>query len=478
MIWMNHFCGMAITPHPPLAIPEVGRGKEKEIQSTLAGFKEIAAIIKSKSPEIIICITPHGNVYQDGICILDEEILRGDLGAFGAGEVTVEKETDPDFLNGMIEAFTQYEIPSIFLSQSLAEEYGASLTIDHGGLVPLYFINQVFQQYKLIYITIGMLSLLELYEIGTIIQQVINQVEKKTFVIVSGDLSHALLKEGPYPYHPKSAEFDRLIVSSVEKGDAEGILKISEELAEAAQECGLRPLAMGLGILEGEAFSGKILSYEGPYGVGYLNAYIEYEGVKGDGLLRRLIEQKQQEYEAKKRTENIYVALARAVIEEWVHHGHQLDWEMYQDLILQNELVEKLDQHRAGVFVSIQKEGDLRGCMGTIEPTQRNIAEEIIVNAIQAATDDPRFYPVRKSELQDLEIKVDLLDPIEEINDVNELDVKKYGVIVEAGGKNGLLLPDLEGIDTVEEQVEIAKSKGGIDPEEAVRLYRFRVTRY
>ena len=111
-------------------------------------------------------------------------------------------------------------------------------------------------------------------------------------------------------------------------------------------------------------------------------------------------------------------------------------------------------------------------------PTQENIAQEIIKNAISAAVDDPRFSPVTASELGDLIISVDVLSPPEEISDISELDPKKYGVIVSSGYKKGLLLPDLEGVDTAEYQIDIAKRKAGIYPDEKVKLYRFEVKRY
>ncbi len=123
------------------------------------------------------------------------------------------------------------------------------------------------------------------------------------------------------------------------------------------------------------------------------------------------------------------------------------------------EFISKESKNKAGVFVSIHKYGQLRGCIGTIQPTQDNVIEEIIYNGISACASDPRFNPVVKSELADLEIKVDVLMPIEAIDDANKLDVSRYGVIVEQGRKRGLLLPNLEGIDSVKEQIRIASKK-------------------
>lgn len=132
----------------------------------------------------------------------------------------------------------------------------------------------------------------------------------------------------------------------------------------------------------------------------------------------------------------------------------------------------------AGVFVSLKKKGALRGCIGTFQPTAENVAKEIIQNAISAATRDPRFSPVNAAELDDLAYSVDVLAPPEKIKSKKDLDPKKYGVIVQCGERKGLLLPDLEGVDTVDEQVSIASMKAGIYPGEDIELYRFEVKRY
>lgn len=136
-------------------------------------------------------------------------------------------------------------------------------------------------------------------------------------------------------------------------------------------------------------------------------------------------------------------------------------------------------KEQAGVFVSIHtKDGALRGCIGTFHPTQPNVAEEIISNAISAATRDPRFYPIEPEELDELDISVDVLTEPEPVDSIAQLDAKTYGVIVESGWRKGLLLPDLEGVDTPEQQIDICRRKAGIGPKEPVKLYRFQVRRY
>jgi AmmeMemoRadiSam system protein A len=133
----------------------------------------------------------------------------------------------------------------------------------------------------------------------------------------------------------------------------------------------------------------------------------------------------------------------------------------------------------AGAFVSLHDAaGNLRGCIGTIEPTQPSLALEVIRNAVAAASRDPRFQPVEPRELEGLDVKVDVLLPPEPIDNLDELDPRRYGVIVESGWRRGLLLPDLEGVDTVDMQVAIARQKAGIRPNEECQLYRFEVKRY
>jgi AmmeMemoRadiSam system protein A len=163
------------------------------------------------------------------------------------------------------------------------------------------------------------------------------------------------------------------------------------------------------------------------------------------------------------------VKLARETIEHYVRERKVID----APKALAREMEEK-----AGVFVSLHKGGMLRGCIGTIQPQQSNVALEVIRNAISAATQDPRFPPVQAGELAGLDISVDILQPAEAITSMEQLDPKRYGVIVQSGWRRGLLLPDLEGVDTAEYQVEIARRKAGIGPHEPVELYRFEVKRY
>ncbi len=160
--------------------------------------------------------------------------------------------------------------------------------------------------------------------------------------------------------------------------------------------------------------------------------------------------------------------LAKDTVESYVKSGY---------MVTPGELTPEMKE-RAGVFVSIKKSGMLRGCIGTFEPRQSNVAEEIMNNAVSSSTQDPRFPAVIPAELPYLSYSVDVLTKPEPVESVRDLDPKKYGAIVESGRRRGLLLPDLEGVDTVEEQIDICRQKAGIPPNEPIKLYRFQVKRY
>ena len=162
--------------------------------------------------------------------------------------------------------------------------------------------------------------------------------------------------------------------------------------------------------------------------------------------------------------------LAKASIESWVKQRKQIP--------IPEGLPEEMLTRRAGTFVSLHKGGHLRGCIGTIMATQDCIAEEIIQNAVSACSRDPRFDPVREDELRFLEISVDVLGDLEPIDSPDELDVKRYGVVVSNSYKRGLLLPNLDSVDTVEEQIRIAKQKAGMRAFEKCNLERFEVVRH
>uniref|UniRef100_UPI0025FC628A AmmeMemoRadiSam system protein A n=1 Tax=Anaerovibrio sp. TaxID=1872532 RepID=UPI0025FC628A len=217
----------------------------------------------------------------------------------------------------------------------------------------------------------------------------------------------------------------------------------------------------------------KLLSCEGPFGVGYAVAQFTPGGQNENRNICEQAVEKQQEAMARRRAqEDEYLKLARKSLESYVRNNKCIE--------VPADLPAEMVNTKAGAFVSIKKDGQLRGCIGTILPVRENLAREIIENAVSAGTGDPRFPRVTEDELESLVYDVDVLSTPEAVDSPKELDVKRYGVIVESedGHRRGLLLPDLEGVDTVEEQISIASQKGNISPDEKIKLWRFEVTRH
>jgi AmmeMemoRadiSam system protein A len=289
-------------------------------------------------------------------------------------------------------------------------------------------------------------------------------------LIVSGDLSHRLLDSGSYDYDEMGKVYDSYIVSSIKDNEYINILDIDHDMVERAGQCAQKPLQLFIGALEGYETTSEVYSYEGPFGVGYMTAKIIRGENSGYSVFDEYLNRTKNAYTRMLENEDEYVSLARNTINQYISKRTKID--------VPQDLTKELYENKNGVFVSIKKEGRLRGCIGTISPTKENIAQEIIDNAISASTRDPRFNPIEEHELHDLQISVDILFPPEDITSKNELDVKRYGVIVSSGIKKGLLLPNLDGVDTIDQQISISLEKAGIKPYEDYSLQRFEVVRH
>ena len=458
------FTGAFVVPHPPIILPEVGLGKEKEIQKTIDSYAEIARRIAELKPDTIVLTSPHSILYADYFHISPGEAASGDLGQFRAPSVSVRVAYDTEFVSALEETVNRKG-----LSAGTLGERNASL--DHGTILPLAFVNTHYEKYRLVRIGLAGLPFSDHYRLGMCIAEVAEQTDKNIVFIASGDLSHKVSKDGPYGFAAEGVELDRQLTTMMAEGDFLGMLKISPDFAEKAAECGLRSFLIMAGALDGRDVQAELLSYEGTFGVGYAVASFLPQGKNADRhFLDAYFQAEEERMQRIKEKEDAYVCLARYAAEHYVTRGTRA--------LLPDLLPEELTAKKAGVFVSLKKHGNLRGCIGTISPVTGSIAEEILRNAVSACAEDPRFSPVRPDELPHLVYSVDVLSPAEAVVSLDMLDVKHYGVIVSSGHKRGLLLPDLEGVDTVEQQVDIACRKAGIRPDEKYRLERFEVVRH
>ncbi|MBN2853309.1 MAG: AmmeMemoRadiSam system protein A [Clostridia bacterium] len=456
-----------IAPHPPIILKEIGRGEEKKAIQTINGIKQIAEEIKRIKPKTIAVITPHGNVFRDALCVNMEEKLAGDFKKFNHPGLSYSFDNDIEKSGRFIESCMDRNILCLSLDKQAAKEYDISVDIDHGVLVPIHFIKEVYPTFKLVHISIGFLSKTELYEAGRILGEIMDEDD---VIIASGDLSHRLTKDAPSGYNKAGAVYDQYIVNTFKENHFINILDIDDELVNQAGQCAQKPLELFIGVLEGYETKSSVFSYEGPFGVGYMTAHIKRGGKSKESTLAEYLKRKEITFTAMTENEDEYISLARNTIHQYIKNAIKIE--------VPDNLAQEMYKDKHGVFVSIKKDGELRGCIGTILPAKKNIAEEIIENAISASTRDPRFNKIEENELKDLKISVDILFPPEDIDSKEMLDVKEYGVIVYKGFRKGLLLPNLEGIDDVDEQISIALRKANIRPDEDYKLQRFKVVRH
>lgn len=467
---MGRLLGAFLLPHPPILIEEIGGGEEKKARNTVEGYKEVSKEISRLKPDIIIVITPHGPLFTDANSIYIEEDLKGDFSKFGFPQLKYSYKNSLDLAYKIVKNSLNNNIPIAQMTKEMFRTYKLDNKLDHGVLVPLHFVDKEYEEYKLVPITYGLLSPQELYGFGRSIEEAILKQAKDVVVIASGDLSHKLSNSGSYSYAKEGVEFDGLITRIIKDKRLEEALVIDPELANKAGECGLRSLMILVGILSNYQVESKLLSYEGPFGVGYGIASFSIKGYEEKDYSEFIINSLSKRLEEQKRMESSYVKLARASLEYYLRTGTYMEVPKDIDVELKNL--------KRPVFVSIKKNGSLRGCIGSLKSLEENTAKEIIKYAVEAGIRDFRFQPVSLEEIKDLTFSVDVLHESEPIEDISQLDPLNFGVIVIKGNRKGVLLPNIEGVDSGEEQIRIALNKAGIIEDEDYKIERFRVDRY
>ena len=456
--------GAYMVPHPPLIVPEIGRGEEKQIEATKAAYTRVAREIAALKPETVVISSPHALMYSDYFHVSPGREAEGSFAQFRAPQVRFREQYDEE-LAGAIERIADAEG---FPAGTLGEK---SPELDHGTMVPLYFLRQFCSDFRLVRVGLSGLPLEDHYRFGQIIRKAVEETGRRVVYIASGDLSHKLQSYGPYGYAPEGPQYDARVRDVCARAAVGELFDFGESFCSRAAECGHRSFVILAGVFDGMGVEAERLSHEDVTGVGYgVCAFRPTAPDEGRRFLETRLKAEETRLRAEHEACDPWVRLAWRSVESWVCRRKLLP--------VPDGLPAALTQTRAGAFVSIHKQGRLRGCIGTIAPTQKSLAEEIIQNAVSASSRDPRFEPIRPDELPWLEIHVDVLGEPEDIASEAELDVKRYGVIVTKGSRRGLLLPDLDGVDTVREQVAIARQKAGIGPEEAVSLQRFEVVRH
>jgi MEMO1 family protein len=433
----------AIAPHPPIMVPEVGRDAITEVRRSVEGMAELTRRLIASGAETVVVISPHAPLEADSFVAYEGPTLYGDFSRFHAPETQFTVAVDEDVLK----AISANAAKENFQITKIREP-----ALDHGTAVPLHFLIDNGWKGKVVALGYCFLSNDDHLRFGSCVRRAIDESGRRTAFIASGDLSHRLKPEAPAGYNPGAYVFDEEVVDAIRSGTPERIPEIDHTLRKLAGECGYRSMLVAIGAARELTADCELISYEAPFGVGYLVAQLTGKR-----------EQKDEAFEL--------TSLARMAVETYVKSGNVPESQSEAHGLL---------AARAPCFVSLKTlDGELRGCIGTIEPSKATLAEELIANAVSAAIHDPRFPPVTVDELTNLRYSVDVLLPAEPTL-LEDLNPKVYGVIVEdeQGERRGLLLPDIPGVDDPKQQVEIATRKAGIAPGEAVRLSRFKVERF
>ena len=453
-----------MVPHPPMIVPQVGQGSEEQVRETARAYEQVAEEVAALKPDTIIITSPHSVMYADYFHISPGSGAEGSFRRFHASSVRFSETYDTLLVKRICRLADEARFPAGTLGERDAE-------LDHGTMVPLWFLRKKYTGGKIVRIGLSGLPLTDHYRFGQMIAKAAEDTGTRAVLIASGDLSHKLQDYGPYGFAPEGPEYDRRIMDVCGRAAFGELFDFSEDFCEKAAECGHRSFVIMAGAFDGRRVKTKVLSHQDVTGVGYgICAFYPQEEDESRHFLKDYEDRMRQECREKAEKSDAYVRLARASVESWVRRRERL--------AAPRDLPREMLDRQAGAFVSLHENGRLRGCIGTIMATQKNVAEEILQNAVSACSRDPRFLPVTPEELDRLEISVDILGDLEPISSPAELDVKRYGVVVSCGAKRGLLLPNLDGVDTVEEQIRIARQKGGIREDEPYRLERFEVVRH
>jgi AmmeMemoRadiSam system protein B/AmmeMemoRadiSam system protein A len=414
---------------------------------------------KAAKEDVIGLLVPHaGYVYSGPVTgatisrvkFKDTFIIMGPSHSGRGKPYSVMPEGTWKMPFGDVEVDTELARKIISVSKYLEEDYEAHQD-EHAVEVQLPFLQYFKPDVKIVPIILGIADAPVLKQIGKDIARAIKELNKEAVILASGDMTH-------YESHTSAKEKDNKAVEAMLALDEDELTRRYKRLSISM--CAYGPVIVLMSAAKELGAAGaELIKYQTSG-----DTTKEYDAVVGyAGVIFKKT--------AAANTASIHpiAVLAKETVENYI--------KTHKRLPTPKNLTPEMKQ-QAGVFVSIHKLGDLRGCIGTFEPQEKNVAEEIITNGISSATQDPRFNPIEEDELKDLDYSVDVLTTPEPVEDKSQLDPKKYGVIVQAGWRRGLLLPDLEGVDNADYQISICRQKGGIGPDEPVQLYRFEVKRY
>jgi len=402
-------------------------------------MREAARALVAHEPQLIVLVSPHAPRHQQSWGLVSTQELRG---SFGSPEVDLKVRGSSKAAEAISSAARSYGL-------STRELPGDSL--DHGTLVPLFFVQEAGYRGPVVVVAPPLPGLQTEVLFGEALREAARSLNEHWAVLASGDMSHRLTLDAPLGYDPRALHFDETFVEFVRAGDLRSAIGIDPGLADTAAEDVIQSTAVAAGAIAFRARGLKVFSYESPFGVGYLEAllYSDRAEIKHRTPPPGLLEVARQAIESELRGEN------------FIPPHFEAPW------------------HDARpVFVTLRNaQGELRGCIGRTESIHGSLADEVADCATAAATRDYRMPAVELDELAELSIDISILDDPEPVQNRAELDPHRYGVVVTRGLRRGVLLPNVEGIESVADQLRVALQKGGISPAEPYRVERFTVSK-
>ena len=442
-----------LMPHAPILVPGVGRKRLADAAATARAMKLVSDHAMAAQPDTIVLISPHSPRLPGAFGLWQTSHLRGSLEIFGAPEDVVDLPVDRTFAHRLEQEAGRRGLHFWDISHG---------PLDHGALVPLWYLMAAGWKGPTVILGLNDPGDGGLVELGQAIADTARGLKRRIAVIASGDMSHRLTRSAPCGFHPQAHRFDETFIGLLREDHPADIPRIDPDLQDMAAEDVVDATMVALAASGFHTEGHEVLSYEGPFGVGYGVAILFAPPRTNNPVAST-------ETQAEKRIERFadLPAVARCAVETELRDGPSL---------MPFQAGEELTGCR-GVFVTLRtKDGELRGCMGTLAPRERDFVAETWRNALAAALHDNRFSPVTVAELPNLAYVVTVLGELERIVSRAELDAARYGVVVSAlDGRRGVLLPGIEGIVTVDQQIEIARHKAGLDPGEPVSLQRFEV---
>ena len=432
-----------LTPHAPVLIPDIGRHDLLKLNQTVSAMKELARQVVRQEPDVIVIVTPHGKANGDAFGVLGREWLLGDFARYRAPQIALDAPGDPVVAAAIRDLVEAADLPIVQLDRA------QPVPLDYGVTVPLYYLQKAGYNGSIVPVTVSHGSREDHRAFGRAIAQAVSGLGKSTVLLASGDLSHKLTPNAPAGYAPEGARFDELLVKLLGGGDWDQIFEMDESLWKNAGECGYRALLVLLGALEKSMPRAQMLAYEGPFGVGYATAAIE-------------VDEPEQQDDAFNPA-----GFARQVI----------------DTYLQTDRLPPAPAHfpaePQGCFVCLRRDGQFAVCVGSVVPGEDTLAKEIARHALRAVQQYAERHEMNIDEvIHHLGFTVDLLSDLEPVEQLSDLDPKVYGLVVAGKGRQGVVLPDLEAVETPEQQLELAMRKAGLAEGDAYTMERFRVERH